>query len=501
MTLPGVQNQVLDNGLGVSSPATSIPHIIGVFESGPVNTPTLVGNQRVLRETFGIFGPGNDEAGFILGLAGGPVVCTRVTSNVAASYTATNLATTTAVSSIGAGADNAIGFVIASSAPKNDFDVKITITLGGARTATKFTYSLDGGLTTSPELSAAATVPLGTSGVTAEFGVGTVAPYVAGATYTMQANAPSFDVTNMNLAFAAAKLSLLNYDFFLIAGDPISSVAGALIFAGVETQLDSFALPATDKYFRAYMNMGREVLPATALASYVAAVGERTGAIFSNFVAPAPFAQPGRGFAKMPAAHFVGLRASGNVISTDLACVSGGDSVGAIPGCVSIGHNEFLAESGLDAAKFGTLRTYANKTGFFLTNAWLHAAPGSDFEFWQHGRIMDQACRIVSAVHTDLISQTFEVKGDGSGSLTEAAAQSIEKRVQRQLDDVIGSALRGKGPTRLDGKLGHVADVAYQVDRTNNVITTKTIIATVTLIPLGYGKRFQATLSFKLQVS
>lgn len=500
MTLPGVQNTVLDNGLGVSSPATSIPHIIGVFESGPVNTPTLIGNQRVLKDTFGIWGPGNDEAGFILGLAGGPVVCTRVTSNVAASYTATNLTTISVVASVGGGADNAAAFVIATSAPKNDFDVKLTVTVGGARTAMKFTYTLDGGLTTSPELAGAATVPLGTSGVTAEFGVGTVAPYVAGATYTVQANSPSFDVTNMNLAYAAAKLSLLNWDFFLLAGDPITSAAGALLAAGVQTQMDSF-VTGFDKYFRTYMNMGREVTPATALAAWSAAVGVRYGDGFGNFTVPAPFAQPGRGFSKMPMCNFVGLRAAGNVISTDLAQVSGADSVGAIPGCVAISQNEYLAESGLDAAKHGTLRTYANKPGFFLTNAWLHAAPGSDFEFWQHGRLMDQACRIISAFHTDQISKSFEVKGDGTGSLTEAAAQSLEKAAQRLLDSAIGSSLRGIGPTRIDGKIGHVSDVAYQVDRTNNVITTKTIIATVSMIPLGYGKRFVTTLSFKLQVT
>jgi hypothetical protein len=203
----------------------------------------------------------------------------------------------------------------------------------------------------------------------------------------------------------------------------------------------------------------------------------------------------------MSAANHVALRAAGNVVSTDLAQVSGADSVGAISGCQSISQNEFLNNAGLDTAKFATLRTYPNKPGFFLTNAPMSSPLGSDFEFWQHRRIMDLACRTVSAQHTDLISQSFTVKGDGTGSLTEDAAQSIEKRVQRALDNVIGSALRGVGPTRVDGKIGHVSDVGYQVDRTNNVLVTKTIIATVSLIPLGYAKRFTTTLSFKLQLA
>lgn len=501
MALPGITNTILDGGLGITTPASSIPHIVGVFESGTANVPTVVANPRVLKNTFGTQGPGNDMAGFILGNAGGPVICTRVTSNVAASYTVTNLTTTSVVASVGGGADNAVAFVIATSAPKNDFDVKLTITVGGARATTRFTYSLDGGLTTSPELIAAAIVPLGTSGVSAEFGVGTVAPYVAGATYTVQANAPSFDATNQALAFTAAEQSLLSWDFFLMAGDPVSSTAGALLLAACEARMDSF-VATFDRYFGCAMNAGREVSPATAVTSYAASLfDERSLKAFGNFITPAPFPLVGRAFAKMPAVNMVGLRAAGNVISTDLACTAGADSVGAIPGCQSISQNEFLNNAGLDTAKFATLRTYPNKSGFFLTNAPMSSPLGSDFEFWQHRRIMDLACRTVSAQHTDLISQSFTVKGDGTGSLTEDAAQAIEKRVQRALDTVIGSAIRGIGPTRLDGKIGHVSDIGYQVDRTNNVLTTKTIIATVSIIPLGYGKFFQTTLSFRLQLA
>jgi hypothetical protein len=130
----------------------------------------------------------------------------------------------------------------------------------------------------------------------------------------------------------------------------------------------------------------------------------------------------------------------------------------------------------------------------------LKSGVGSDFEFWQHRRIMDLACRIVSEQHSLLISSSVITKVDGTGSLAEFSAQAIEKRVQRALDNLIGSATRGVGPVTIDGTTGHVTDIRYQVDRTNNVLSTKTLIATVSIVPRGYLKFLEATLSYKLSV-
>ncbi len=125
---------------------------------------------------------------------------------------------------------------------------------------------------------------------------------------------------------------------------------------------------------------------------------------------------------------------------------------------------------------------------------------GSDFEYWQHRRMMDEACKVVSQQHALLVSSNVITKTDGTGSLFEPSALAIEKRVQRALDNVIGSAVRGVGPTTVDGTTGHVSDIAYQVDRTNNVLSTKQLIATISIVPRGYLKTLSTTLSYKLQV-
>ena len=236
------------------------------------------------------------------------------------------------------------------------------------------------------------------------------------------------------------------------------------------------------------------------MTAFSALTSNRVAVLHGQFRSAPVFGVPGRGAPFLPASYAAAMRAAGNVMSTDLAQTFGADSVGALPGCTEIDHNEYTENAGLDDAKIGTLRTYANLVGFYITNVWLKSASGSDFEFWQHGRMMDEACKVVSARHSELISSNVVVKADGTGSLVEFAAIAIEKKVQRSLDAVIGSALRGIGPTTVDGSTGHVSDQRYQVDRTNNVLSTKELIATVSLVPRGYLKRLTTTLSYKLAV-
>jgi hypothetical protein len=495
MALPGITNTILDGGLGVTTPATSRPHVVGPCASGPLNTPTLISNQRQLKETFGIHGPLVDTVGFILDNAGGPVLVTRTADSVAATYDGGTAAAV--VGSVGGGTDNELNVVVATSEPKIDADVVVTIVTGGARSAMKFTYSLDGGVSTSPVIAGATTVALADTGITLEFEAGTVNPYVAGAVYDFAARAAMYDSTDLGAAFDAIELSLLTADYFVFAGQAATAAAGATLFSTIATQMNAFV--GQDRYYGAIMACGYGSASA-ALTAFSALTSNRMAVLHGTMQVAPPFGVVGRGSIALPLAGVAGMRAAGNVMSTDLAQTFGADSVGAIVGALSISHNEYTQNAGLDDAKIGTARTYANLPGFFLTNVWLKSAPGSDFEFWQHRRMMDEACKEVSARHTELISSNVVVKADGTGSLTEAAAQAIEKKVQRGLDNRIGSALRGIGPTTVDGSTGHVSDQKYQVDRTNNVLSTKTLIATVSLVPRGYLKQLQTTLSYKLAV-
>lgn len=500
MPLPGVTNTILDGGLGVTTPATSTPHYVGVCNDGPLNVPTRVANQRIMRETFGVDGPLCDAAGYGLDLAGGPVVVTRTASTVPATYDAGSGHAATAImtgSQSSPGDTNDIDLAIATSAPKNSFEIFVVIVKGGALADTTFQYSLDGGITRSPPLQAAATVALGSSGVTLEFGTGSVEPFAAGETYNADSAAPMYDSTDLAAAFLAIDQSLQNWDYYQFTGQAATAAAAIVLAAAMSAQLAS---EETVGKYRGYMVSAGLDLPAAVITAWANQVDLRAACLYGEHRAAPPFGQVGRGAALMPAVDVAARLASGNVMSTDLAQVAGASSVGALITTTAITHNEYLNEAGLEDAHIGTLRTYPNTPGFYVTNVWLRGPPGSDFQWWQHRRIMDEACRQVHFQHTQLLSSSVLTKNDGTGSLLESSALAIEQRVQRGLDNILGSGLREVGPNAIDGTTGHVSEQKYQVDRGNNVLATSTLIATVSILPRGYIKFIRTTLSYKLSV-
>lgn len=496
MALPGSTINILDGGLGVTTPASSRPHIMGVFESGPLNTPTVISNQRQLKDTFGIHGPGNDLVGYILDQAGGPTVVTRVSPSVAGAYLLTNVPST--VSPVVGATGNSISFLVATTVPKNSFQIVINVITGGLRTATTFQYSLDGGFSFSPTIAAAATVPLGTSGVTAEFADGTTGPYQVGASYINSSTAPHYASADLTTAYAGVDVSVLVWDFFVFAGEAATASAAGTLFSAISTKLNAYKT-GLDRYYRAIMGAG-EGVASLALTTFNALTSERIAVMYGKFRTAPSVAVIGRGLPLMPALNAAAMRATANVMSTDLAQTAGSDKVGPLAGASAITADEYRNNQGLDDKKIGTLRTAANDSGVFITNVWLKSADGSDFQYWQHGRIMDEACKTVSQQHWQLTSSSVVTKSDGTGSIAEFSAQAVEKKVQRALDNRIGSALRGIGPTAVDGTTGHVSDQKYQVDRTNNVLSTNTLIATVAIVPRGYLKQLVATISFKLSI-
>lgn len=496
MALPSVSLSVLDGGLGVTTPATSRPCVVGIFESGTANVATLIGNQRQLRDVFGQQGPGNDAAGAILDLAGGPIVVIKANPGVAATYGQASMP-----SSIAPGANNAIGTVVATSAPKNNYQIVVNIIAStGLLAGTTFQYSLDGGLTFSPTIAAAATVALGTSGVTLEFGSGVTNGYTAGATYVGTAFAPHYNATDLGNLFTAldAQVGAPDFDFFAFAGEAASGAAAATLFATIATKMASYAT-SLDRYYRAIMGAG-EGTAAAAITAFASSTSTRMAVMYGKFRLPPPFAHVGRGLPQVPALNYAAIRAAGNLISTDLAQTSGAESVGALAGATSPTHDEYRTPAGLDDANIGSLRTASNDVGLFLGNVRLKSAVGSDFQFWQHGRIMDQLCRTLSRALWRMSSSSVVCKTDGSGQIAEFDAQAREKRVQRDLDNVVGSAVRGIGPQAIDGTTGHVSDQRAQVDRTNNVLSTNELVWTVAAVPRGYAKKLTATLSFKLSI-
>ena len=90
----------------------------------------------------------------------------------------------------------------------------------------------------------------------------------------------------------------------------------------------------------------------------------------------------------------------------------------------------------------------------------------------------------------------INVLADGSVMVGEATVSLAE------LETIVLEALREQliRPTNAEGVPGHVSDVNYTIDRTNNVATTETLLSDVSIRPLGYAKFITTTLGYALSV-
>lgn len=484
MPLPTITNTILDGNLGVTNTAASLVHVIGYSPTGTANVPVLISNTRALKDAFGTLGPLVDEAGFILAHGGGPIWVTKCASSVAGSIGS--------ITQSGAGpaiTDN-------TSAPNNTYDVRIEITLGGTLTNAKYKYSLDGGRTYSPAFTSAASITLANTGIALTMASGT---YVLGEVYSFATEAPYYNGTDLGAAFTAIAAANVGSQtlgtHFHLTGQPGDASAAATLASTVITGLAT--LNGKYRYFTVAMNTG-DSSAASVITGLASTTDLRIGFTHGTFEAASVFSIVGRSTQDYPAACWTSTLICRNVISTDIMRPTGLNTVGAIPGCLSISHDEYLAGAGLDDAKINSLRSYPGFDGFYLSNSLLKSPVGSDFQYYQHARVMDEVKRICDAYHFSLLGKSFSAKTDGTGTLTEASAQEIEKAARARLDAQIGSENRQIGPQRADGKVGHCSDFSYQVDRGYNFLSTNKIQAIVKVVPLGQVKAIDVTFSFSL---
>ena len=165
---------------------------------------------------------------------------------------------------------------------------------------------------------------------------------------------------------------------------------------------------------------------------------------------------------------------------------------GSLNGIYSIENNARINNNGLDDAKVVTAMTYKGKNGYFITNSWLKSQSGSDFRYIQHGKVMDLACTVTYEAQSNFLKAPLLLKA--SGFLDDINAINMEEEVTSKLTDTLLS------PINSGDFAGHVSNLAYSIDRTNNVASTEQLISTIYLRPLGYANVISTTLGFNVQV-
>lgn len=484
MGIPSELLTVRDPGLGLVEQSDNAVFLFGCSSLGNNNEVKAISSPKAAVDSFGQ-GPMVEDLAYILSVAGGPVYACKLqgtVAGVATAVTKTPFSTST-------------GTITVAGAPYDRYVVYIEVTLTGALGVGKFRYSLDynKAKTFSEEL----TIPSG--GTYAIPNTNMTLTFVPGGGpiiferydyHTFTAAAPHYSTTEMAAGFVAMSTFLsvtpgIDAKIVVFSGRNATGSAAATLFGALSVQLA--AQTTTYKYMRAIIDAGSGDTKTNVKTAFAAVADARICAVYgdADIISGKPFA--GFGGPLRCAYSALAGRAARSLISTDLARFSSGP----LSGVLGISHDEFITEE-MDAAKISTLRTWPAVPGYFVTNARLKSAAGSDYVYWQHGRIMDIACSTTAAAQLQFISMGVLVKADGSIDDSEA------ERLEALVEDPLNNALLA--PKNVEGTAGHCSAVGYSIDRTNNILTSFTLQSTVAVRPFGYIKNITTELGFAANV-
>lgn len=486
MASPSLNVALRDPGLATGKPASSIACVLGPASLGTANVLVSYNSPNAAADGSGQ-GQGPEAVTRILARAGGPVRFMKMATSVAA---ANSVVTKVAVST-------STGTVTVAGTALDDYEVIVEITKTGALGAAEFKFSLDDGRTYSEiiQVPAGGTYAIANTGLTLTFvpGGGPIL-FEDGDTHSFDSTAAMWNASDLATAIAALKLdTTTTWDFLVLAGRHATGAGAATIFAALDTHLTDLA--NNHRYTRALMDGGAEAA-ATVKTAFAAVSSRRIAVCFSTYDVPTAKPFQGWGAPMRPTVNYFASLAAANLISTDLAFSPAGAPEGDI---LAIGHDEFTASTTMDDAKFATMRTWPQEQGYFANNCRLKSPSGSDFKYWQHGRVMDVACATWYSAARRWSSAGLRCTS--AKVLYEPEAIRVESDITKDLVTVLST------PKNATGAIGHVSKtdtdegVAYRASRTEQTLVTETVAGDLAVRPLGYAKFINVTVGFSASVA
>lgn len=473
MALPGLTASILDGQLGLTASAADKPLYIGHSPTATVNTIYTLAKADTALTTLG-FCPLADAVMNTLNIAGGSVDVLVTAGATAASNSV--------VTQVGAGP-----LVTIAGTATNAFDAKITIVTGGALGVGTFKYSLDGTKTDSETRSipAGGTFLIPSTGITATFAAGT---YVAGDTHSFTTIPATYSSANLSTAMAVAVASNSRWSFLAFCGHEATATAAATMAAAVITHLTSLA--TAKRFVRGLMSAGQDT-EANVIAQFAAVANTRLGVVHGKARMPNSASIEGFGNPRQPWIFQVAARCAQVKPSTNPAWW----------GLAGLG-NGAASDPSFDEGKAGEqlhnqkimapMTAIEMPTGVLLNNGILKSPAGSDFRYWQWGRVIDIATHTALDALAPFINGNFRTIA--GGKLDPRDAARIDKRVNAALSRAL------KDPVGDDGNRGYVTDVLFSVDISTDVLTSSLILGDVRVVVLANGERIQLSVGISKEI-
>ena len=485
----GVTIHVQDGGLGQAPPgAGNTLVVIGCHSGGaqadykPYGTrsgATVIANSG--------YGSAPELACSILKATGNEVIFVGVPAGTPGSNTAV------AATTPGGGSSA----VTLTGTPYDTYYGKCTVLVGGTigTSGIQLGLSVDAGRTTQQtvNLGTASTAAFTNTGLTLNFGAGTLK---AGDSYSWVSTEPLWT----DAAVASALSSLVSIpdvfkDVYVTGGSDASTGPGtAGVTSGDVTALqsDMVSLFNSRRYAR-LIACGRDALwggnstesESTWIAAlqtqFVNSSADRVGVSGGNYNMVSAITQSQM---RRPLAFFAAVRDSAVAIQVDLGRVSDG---ALTPMVVPVSPDGYIyhdesVNPGLDAARLISAWSITSLPGLYILNPNLLAAPGSDFNWLQHGAVIDAACLIAYTFFVKQLSSAVRVS-KSTGFILEQDAKNLELRCTQQLANGLTNA-------------NAVTDAQCVVTRTDPLLTTPLLHTTISITPLAYLKAIDVVIQF-----
>lgn len=406
--------------------------------------------------------------------------------------------------------------ITATGTPVDEAHVLFSVVAGGTVGVAGITFkvSLDAGRNYGPvfALGTANTYAIPGTGVTLNLSAGTL---VAGDAARFTCTAPAMDATGIAAALTtllASQYAQTGWGSIHIVGATSGTLATAIDNSGTKA-LDDFA--AGYVFTRAIVGARDALTPpawggageteatwmAAVIADFAAVSAKRVSCAVGHYNVPSAFPTTAAGtprkrrsLAWAYAARQVTIpqqRHAGRVKDGALTQIVV-DPVND-PADGFLYHDERV-NPGFDFLTGGTGRFTSARTriglgssgGFFLVNPLLLSPLGSDFQLLPQGLVMDVACGITHQVAQQYVNDDLRV--NPNGTLSDADALEIKNAV------ISAITARMTGVAMISG-------VSVAVDQTQNILVTKTVVITVTILGVAYVLQIDASLAFANQLA
>jgi hypothetical protein len=371
------------------------------------------------------------------------------------------------------GSGPAASNVTHSDSPIDAYSVLLTITTAGGLGAGVFTYSVDGGNSTSGQIA----IPSG-AGKYAIPGTGVVATFsgtfTAGDTYAWTTTAAGYSTTDLTNAFTALLAAAPEWGFVHVVGTWANAAAAASAAAIVDTQMTT--AEGQFRFAFGLVECPTSESDSTVASAFASFQSRRTGVVAGDI-----------GHVSSVTGRILRRNAAW-AVATHIANIQPGEDPAFVGSTTPIVHVASLYRDEqktpfLDAQRFITMRTFPGRPGYFITNGNLMAPPGSDFNYVQRRRVMDAACRIARQGELPYLNGSVRIN-PADGTIDERDAQSFEATVNSKLKAGVVST-------------GDASASSVVVNRAANILSTSTLPVTVRITPLGYMKFISTNIGFQ----